>query len=89
MSNISKNETFEGLKDNYFLDNMSSAFESGANNMMSELQSALEKLEADPSNPSVLANYQAKLQEYTLFRSAQSSTIKAYSSICKDIIQKF
>lgn len=89
MSNINKNETSEGPKSDRFLSKLSLAFDSGSSSMMTELQSALKKLESDPSNPSVLANYQAKLQEYTLFRSAQSSTIKAYSSICKDIIQKF
>jgi len=73
----------------YFLDGVSSGFESGAQNMMSELNKAEEELKKDPSNPSVLANYQAKLQEYTLFRNAQTSTVKAYKDIGAAIIQNF
>jgi type III secretion protein F len=73
----------------YFLDNVSGAFEAGASKMMDELKDAEEALEKDPSDPSVLANYQAKLQEYTLFRNAQTSTVKAYKDIGAAIIQNF
>ena len=73
----------------YFLDDVSVAFETGAANMMEELQEAQTALEADPSDPAVLAKYQAKLQEYTLFRSAQTSTVKAYKDIGAAIIQNF
>lgn len=89
MTNIIKNKMPEGLTDQYFLGQISSGFESGASGMMDALNAALAQLKEDPSNPSVLANYQSKLQEYTLFRSAQSGTIKAYGSIGKEIIQKF
>lgn len=89
MTNITKNEIPEGLTDQYFIGQISAGFESGALDMMTALNAALAKLKEDPSNPSVLANYQSKLQEYTLFRGAQSSAIKAYSSIGKEIIQKF
>lgn len=73
----------------YFLDQLSGLFESGAKNMMLELNDAQNKLELDPSNPSVLSKYQAKLQEYTLFRNAQTSTVKAYKDIGAAIIQNF
>jgi len=73
----------------YFLDDVSQGFETGAAVMMQELQAAETDLEADPSDPSVLANYQAKLQEYTLFRNAQTSTVKAYKDIGAAIIQNF
>lgn len=73
----------------YFLDDVSGAFEDGAKDMMKQLNKAEKKLEKDPSNPSVLANYQAKLQEYTLFRNAQTSTVKAYKDIGAAIIQNF
>lgn len=73
----------------YFLDDVSGAFEAGAADMMTQLNDAEAKLEADPSNPAVLANYQAKLQEYTLFRNAQTSTVKAYKDIGAAIIQNF
>lgn len=73
----------------YFLDKVSAGFEAGATKMMEELKTAETALEADPSDPSVLANYQAKLQEYTLFRNAQTSTVKAYKDIGAAIIQNF
>ncbi|MCX8958722.1 type III secretion system needle filament subunit SctF [Erwinia psidii] len=72
-----------------FLDKTAGAFESGATDMMSELQKAQEALEQDPSNPSVLAAYQSKLSAYTLFRSAQTSVVKAYKDIGASIIQNF
>lgn len=74
---------------NYFLDRLSGKFEEGAADMMTELTEAEAALQADPSDPSVLANYQAKLQEYTLFRNAQTSTVKAYKDIGAAIIQNF
>lgn len=75
--------------DTIFLDKMSGDFEAGAKSLITELNSAKMKLTADPSNPSVLAEYQAKLQAYTLFRNAQTSTIKAYKDIGAAIIQNF
>ncbi|MBS0846914.1 type III secretion system needle filament subunit SctF [Citrobacter sp. JGM124] len=81
------NKTTEN--NNYFLDQVSSGFESGAENMITQLNNAEEELKKDPSNPAVLANYQAKLQEYTLFRNAQTSTVKAYKDIGAAIIQNF
>lgn len=74
---------------NGFLTDLSGGFETGSQNMMSELNKAEEALKNDPSNPAVLANYQAKLQEYTLFRNAQTSTVKAYKDIGAAIIQNF
>ncbi|MEN4910732.1 type III secretion system needle filament subunit SctF [Erwinia amylovora] len=73
----------------HFLNNISEAFEDGAKNMMLALNVAQANLELNPSDPSVLASYQAKLQEYTLFRNAQTSTIKAYKDIAAAIIQNF
>lgn len=74
---------------NGFLTDLSGGFETGSQNMMQELNKAEEDLKRDPSNPAVLANYQAKLQEYTLFRNAQTSTVKAYKDIGAAIIQNF
>lgn len=75
--------------DGYFLDNVTQNFEDGAEAMMKELKEAEAKLQADPSDPAVLANYQSKLQQYTLFRNAQSNTVKAYKDIGAAIIQNF
>lgn len=84
-------ETPDGAKtgNGYFLDEVSQGFETGAANMIEQLAAAETALEADPSNPAVLATYQAKLQEYTLFRNAQTSTVKAYKDIGAAIIQNF
>jgi type III secretion protein F len=73
----------------YYLDEVSAGFEAGAEKMMDELKTAEEALKADPSDPAVLANYQSKLQQYTLFRNAQTSTVKAYKDIGAAIIQNF
>ncbi|MCW2478372.1 type III secretion system needle filament subunit SctF [Candidatus Symbiopectobacterium sp. NZEC135] len=75
--------------DSIFLDNMSGEFEAGTKPLMEALNAAQKKLQEDPSNPSVLADYQSKLQAYTLFRNAQTSTIKAYKDIGAAIIQNF
>ncbi|QZN95256.1 type III secretion system needle filament subunit SctF [Symbiopectobacterium purcellii] len=72
-----------------FLDTMSGEFEAGAKTLMEKLNEAKEALTADPSNPSVLAEFQSKLQAYTLFRNAQTSTVKAYKDIGAAIIQNF
>ncbi|CCP02138.1 Type III secretion system protein PrgI [Erwinia amylovora Ea644] len=88
MANI-ENKTPASSNNGYFLDEVSQKFEAGAENMITELTKAEEALEKDPSNPAVLANYQAKLQEYTLFRNAQTSTVKAYKDIGAAIIQNF
>ena len=83
------NPTTTLTSNGYFLDDVSSAFENGAVEMMQQLQDAQTALAAGPSDPAVLANYQAKLQEYTLFRNAQTSTVKAYKDIGAAIIQNF
>lgn len=73
----------------YYLDEVSAGFEAGAKDMIDQLKDAEDQLKSDPSDPAVLANYQAKLQEYTLFRNAQTSTVKAYKDIGAAIIQNF
>ncbi|MDH2895825.1 MULTISPECIES: type III secretion system needle filament subunit SctF [Rahnella] len=73
----------------YYLDEVSAGFEAGAKSMMEELKTAEAALKNDPSDPAVLANYQSKLQQYTLFRNAQTSTVKAYKDIGAAIIQNF
>lgn len=75
--------------DTYFLDNMSGDFEKKSVKLMDNLNAARKKLTKDPSNPSVLAEYQSALLTYTLLRNAQTSTIKAYKDIGAAIIQNF
>lgn len=74
---------------NHFLDGLAGKFETGATGMMSELVLAEKELQKNPSDPSVLASYQSKLQTYTLFRNAQTSSVKAYKDIGAAIIQNF
>ncbi|WKX25764.1 type III secretion system needle filament subunit SctF [Tatumella ptyseos] len=81
--------TITTFNNGYFLDGVSGAFENNATKLMVDLQSAQEKMAASPDDPSALAAYQAKLQEYTLFRNAQTSTVKAYKDISAAIIQNF
>ncbi len=94
MSNDSNNPNLQhtGILPPYvtmFLDSVSEGFDDGCAKLQKELKEAEEHLELDPSNPQVLATYQAKLQEYTLYRNAQSSTVKAYKDVASAIIQNF
>lgn len=84
-----KNPEPSTLSDDYFLANMSKSFETNAAGMVQSLSDAEKELVKDPSNPAVLARYQARLQEYTLFRNAQTTTIKVYKDIGAAIIQNF
>lgn len=86
---MSENNVNRTESNDYYLDRVSAGFESGAERMITQLNKAEQELQSDPSNPAVLANYQAKLQEYTLFRNAQTSTVKAYKDISAAIIQNF
>lgn len=76
-------------KNDWFIDNIAEGFDKGATKMMRQLEKARKKLSKKPDNPSVLAEFQAKLSEYTLFRNAQSSTVKAFKDIDAAIIQNF
>lgn len=81
VSNLSSN--------GYYLDDVSQAFEEHAAQLIDELGTAEKNMTGDASNPAFLATYQSKLQEYTLFRNAQTSTVKAYKDIGAAIIQNF
>ena len=54
-----------------------------------EVKAALALVKQKPSDAAALADYQARLGDYTLFRTAQSSTVKSYKDICAAIIQNF
>lgn len=72
-----------------FLENISHEFEDYAAELMQRLLDAQDKLEATPSDPAVLAKYQAALQDYTLFRNAQTNVVKAYKDIASAIVQNY
>ncbi len=72
-----------------YLDDIYQAFEKQSSTLQTNLKKAETLMSGDASNPSYLAAYQARLQEYTLFRSAQSSSIKATKDVAASIIQSF
>ena len=65
------------------------AVNSGVTNLNTELDEALKLLTADPSNPELLAKYQSRLSEYTLYRNAQSNVVKVYKDVASAIITNF
>lgn len=70
-----------------WLSKMSAAFDGGVVSLNKQLQKSLEDIEKDPANPMVLTNYQKHLSEYTLYRNAQSTTVKAFKEIDSMILQ--
>ncbi|CNF34351.1 type III secretion system needle filament subunit SctF [Yersinia kristensenii] len=72
-----------------FLTSLSGRFTDGVAQLNNELSGKLSELTEDPSNPQLLAEYQAKLSEYTLFRNAQSNVVKVYKDVGAAIITNF
>ncbi|EPW1928162.1 type III secretion system needle complex protein [Escherichia coli] len=71
------------------LSELSADFDKGTKTLQDELTAALERLTVNPSNPQLLAEYQSKLSEYTLYRNAQSNTVKVIKDVDAAIIQNF
>ncbi|SDV46263.1 EscF/YscF/HrpA family type III secretion system needle major subunit [Chitinasiproducens palmae] len=59
----------------------SQAFEVGATQLKAKLEAAQAAIEGDASSAFKLAQYQSALSAYTLFRNAQSATVKAHRDI--------
>lgn len=72
-----------------YINDISNKFTDGVGSIETELKDALTDLSKEPSNPQYLAVYQAKLAEYTTYRNAQSSVVKAYKDLDSTIIQNF
>ncbi|MFP7609877.1 type III secretion system needle complex protein [Serratia quinivorans] len=72
-----------------FLSHQSAAFDTGVAALNDSLDAALKKLQADPSDPQNLAEYQSRLSEYTLYRNAQSNVVKVYKDVDSSIISNF
>ncbi|SFA73045.1 type III secretion system major needle protein, YscF/MxiH/PrgI family [Pseudomonas sp. NFIX10] len=70
-----------------FLGEQAQAFEGGAQKLKEALDIALEKLKTDASDPGLLAAYQTAFSSYTVFRNAQTNTIKGFKDIDMAIIQ--
>lgn len=72
-----------------FIDGISQQFDTGVGMLAKEVKEALAALTKTPSDPALLAAYQSKLSEYTLYRNAQSNIVKAYKDLDSSIIQNF
>ncbi|CAI1685419.1 type III secretion system needle complex protein PrgI [Serratia fonticola] len=72
-----------------FLSESSKGFDDGVKALNESLDTALESLKADPSDPQNLAEYQSRLSEYTLYRNAQSNVVKVYKDVDSAIISNF
>ncbi|MBD1587204.1 type III secretion system needle filament subunit SctF [Pseudomonas typographi] len=72
---------------NDFLGQQANGFEQGAQELKTVLDDALNELHSDPSNPGLLAAYQAAFSSYNVFRNAATNTIKGFKEIDSTIIQ--
>ncbi|CAH0214027.1 type III secretion system needle filament subunit SctF [Pseudomonas brassicacearum] len=70
-----------------FLGRQAAAFEVGAQDLKVKLDEALKALKVNASDPGLLASYQAAFSSYTVFRNAQTNTIKGFKDIDMAIIQ--
>ncbi|WP_095051965.1 type III secretion system needle filament subunit SctF [Pseudomonas sp. Irchel s3b2] len=70
-----------------FLGRQAEGFENGAKTLQEALDAALVALKDDASDPSKLAAYQTAFSSYTVFRNAQTNTIKGFKDIDMAIIQ--
>lgn len=70
-----------------FLGRQAEVFENGAKTLKEALDAALEELKDDASDPGKLAAYQTAFSSYTVFRNAQTNTIKGFKDIDMAIIQ--
>ncbi|MBC3382523.1 type III secretion system needle filament subunit SctF [Pseudomonas sp. SWRI12] len=70
-----------------FLGEQAAAFERGAQGLKEALDHALDELKLDASDPGKLAAYQTAFSSYTVFRNAQTNTIKGFKDIDMAIIQ--
>jgi type III secretion protein F len=70
-----------------FLGRQAQSFETGAVKLQAALDEALDKLRSNPSDPGFLAAYQTAFSSYTVFRNAQTNTIKGFKDIDMAIIQ--
>nr|WP_318383154.1 type III secretion system needle complex protein [uncultured Enterobacter sp.] len=72
-----------------FIEQTSNNFNEGVVSLQTDLTQALAQLQADPSDPALLAQYQSALSSYTLYRNAQSNVVKAFRDIDQAIIANY
>lgn len=69
-----------------FLGTQAKGFEDGAATLKTALDDALTKLHADPSDPTLLASYQAAFSSYNVFRNVATNTVKGFKEIDTAIV---
>lgn len=79
----------DGGDNNRFIEQTSNNFDAGVKSLQDKLTQALAELQADPSDPALLAQYQSALSSYTLYRNAQSNVVKAFRDIDQAIIANY
>ncbi|MGF6649721.1 type III secretion protein F [Paraburkholderia youngii] len=72
-----------------YLEDISAGFDTGIDDLGDQLNTAMKNLQQHPSDPTSLAQYQAVLSEYNLYRNSQSSAVKAVKDIDSAIIANF
>lgn len=68
---------------------VSNVFTSGMVTLQAELEKSLAALASDPTNPVTLAQYQANISAATLYRNAQSNTVKVLKDTDMNTIRNF
>ncbi|PMY35940.1 MULTISPECIES: EscF/YscF/HrpA family type III secretion system needle major subunit [Pseudomonas] len=69
-----------------FLGQQAAGFEVGATDLKTKLDAALAALHADPSDPGLLASYQAAFSSYNVFRNVATNTVKGFKEIDTAIV---
>jgi type III secretion protein F len=75
--------------DSIHMHRISNAFTNGMVTLQAELEKSLAALASDPTNPVTLAQYQANISTVTLYRNAQSNTVKVLKDIDMNTIRNF
>lgn len=72
-----------------WMSNHSGMFDLGVNDLKAKMQAILKELGEDgnASDPAMLANYQAALSEYNMYRMLQSNSTKSLSDQSKSVIR--
>ena len=81
--------TGTGSSDDTTIEYLSNRFAKGAKKLDESLAEALKNVSKDGSTAEDLALYQSALSAYTLYRSAQSNSVKALKDICAGTISNF
>jgi type III secretion protein F len=75
--------------DTVHINRVSNVFTTGVVTLQNELEKTLAALAKDPSNPVTLAQYQAQVSAVTLYRNAQSNTVKLLKDTDMNTIRNF